>query len=55
MFYWNKVETDLYTIRNITSLQDRTAILGGIPPIFRSFSADFPPKMVPRPCYELKH
>ena len=31
--------------------QDRTAVLGGIPPIIRSFSANFPPKMVPHPCY----
>ena len=31
--------------------QDRTVILGEIPPIFSSFSTDFPPKIVPHPCY----
>ena len=41
LFYWK----DWF---NISSRQDKTAILGKISPIFRSFSAYFPP-MVPNP------
>ena len=35
----------------VPTRQDRTAILDRILPIFRSFSTDFMPKMVPHPCY----
>ena len=43
----------LYIIHSSTR-QDKTAILGEISPIFRSYSAYFPP-MVPHPYYKLKH